>query len=354
MIEFYVNEILDVLAHRRYFTALALTLALPDMCGAVEFPQESVGRRYIDWCDKYLEGYKHGDEKTPDINGEVIYNLRNTFLHTGSPNVAGPPNVDRKSCKQPKNKVNRLDKFVLILGDGTRFHTASLLIELPPDPPIIEIRGMVIDVTYLCKVICDCSLRYYQKYKDNFVFDFKVKTQEELFSPDKKEGPKEDRLIELINQKLESNRISIRVDGFVGSTLHESVNNSFSQILENPDLKRRFDNGEPIDVVEKTPAPPYSIYYPKKKNVANTLKEAPKTDSKKKQSDKREAQVRSFFGKHFKAEKYKQKKEQIIQAVLTSKTKQQVNRALQKIFPNGEVSVIYKRLAPLLESLPGQ
>lgn len=354
MIEFYVNEILDVLAHRRYFTALALTLALPDMCGAVEFPKESVGRRYIDWCDKYLEGYKHSDEKMPDLNGEVIYNLRNTFLHTGSPNVAGPPNIDRKSCKQPKDEVNRLDKFVLILGDATKEHSFSMHIEFPSDAPIVKIRGMVIDVTYLCKVICDCSLRYYQKYKDNFVFDFKVKTQEELLSPDKKEGPKEDRLIELINQKLESSRISIRVDGFVGATLHESINNSFSQILANPDLKRRFDNGEPIDVVEKAPVPPYPIYDPSKKNAANKPKGATKADAKKKQVDKREAQVRSFFGKHFKAEKYKQKKEQIIQAVLTSKTKQQVNRALQKIFPNGEVSVIYKRLAPLLESLPGQ
>ena len=91
-----------------------------------------------------------------------------------------------------------------------------------------------------------------------------------------------------------------------------------------------------------------------KKSAANNQKTEPKTNAKKKQPDKREQQIRCFFGQNFKEEKYKQKKEQIIQAVLSSGTRSLVNNALQKIFKNEDVSVIYKRLSPLLESLPGQ
>ncbi len=87
MIEMYVNNITCSLKDKCYFSALALALALPDMCGMAEFPTEtSVAKRYIEWFDRYLGPYFKGGtdglaEENPWLSGEVVYNLRNTYLH---------------------------------------------------------------------------------------------------------------------------------------------------------------------------------------------------------------------------------------------------------------------------------
>ena len=54
MINVYVDDIKKSLKNKCYFSALALSLALPDICGMVEFPKEQVSDRYIHWFDKYL------------------------------------------------------------------------------------------------------------------------------------------------------------------------------------------------------------------------------------------------------------------------------------------------------------
>ena len=63
---------------------------------------------------------------------------------------------------------------------------------------------------------------------------------------------------------------------------------------------------------------------------------------------KRESQIRSFFGQHFKKKKYVECKEEIIQIILKAETKQQVNNSLLKLYSDGtEVSYIYKTVQPL-------
>ncbi len=53
--------------------------------------------------------------------------------------------------------------------------------------------------------------------------------------------------------------------------------------------------------------------------------------------------------------KYKKHKEEIIQAVLKAKSKQQVNNNLMKIYNAGNiVREIYKKLKPLIKDLPGK
>ena len=49
-----------------------------------------------------------------------------------------------------------------------------------------------------------------------------------------------------------------------------------------------------------------------------------------------------------------QNKEEVIHAVLTGKSRQQVNVELQKHFPNSEVKIIYGRVKELLKDLPGK
>lgn len=70
---------------------------------------------------------------------------------------------------------------------------------------------------------------------------------------------------------------------------------------------------------------------------------------------KREAQVRSFFGQHFKKKIYVDCKEEIIDIILKANTKQQVNNGLLKLYSDGAVvSHIYKTVQPLLVDLPGK
>lgn len=129
-------------------------------------------------------------------------------------------------------------------------------------------------------------------------------------------------------------------------------------IFSNEELKQKFRNGEEITLVRERTTNGISTpnIEPTVKKGAAPKKKSASTAKKGVDPDKREAQVRSFFGQHFKEKKYKQKKEIIIQTVLKSETKQQVNNALMKSFGSKETGVIYKRLSPLLAllSLPGK
>lgn len=70
---------------------------------------------------------------------------------------------------------------------------------------------------------------------------------------------------------------------------------------------------------------------------------------------KREAQVRSFFGQHFKEKIYTDHKEEIIKIIVSAKSKQQVNNALMKLYADGKiVKHIHQVIIPLIKDLPGQ
>ena len=342
MVELYVNDIENALKNKSYFSALAMSLALPDICGAAEYPNEtSTAKRYIEWYNKYLGEYMSDDSSNPYLSGEIVYNLRNTFLHAGSPNI---------DSNKVKDEANQLDGFGLILGDGTKIWSATLFI----NTSIVKLRTMIVDVTYLCKTICDRSLWYYKNNTNKFHFDFSIDTQDHFYSGEGK-LPSGDPIIEALNQKLEQSGDTRRFQESQDHTTVDVITGDFNYIFSNEELKQKFLNGEKIKLVRTMHTPVITS------NTESTVKKesAPKkktaSPSKKKtKPDKREAQVRSFFDQHFKEKKYKQKKEIIIQAILKSKTKQQVNNALMKSFASEETGVIYKRLSPLLALLPGK
>lgn len=71
--------------------------------------------------------------------------------------------------------------------------------------------------------------------------------------------------------------------------------------------------------------------------------------------EKREAQIRSFFGQHFKKKVYVDRKEQIISLILHAENKQQINNGLLKLYSDGNVvKHIYQTLQPLIKDLPGK
>ena len=213
------------------------------------------------------------------------------------------------------------------------------------------------DVTYLCKTICDCSLWYYKNNTNKFHFDFSIDTQDHFLSGEGK-LPSGDPIIEALNQKLEQSGDTRRFQESQYHNMADVITGGFNYIFSNEELKQRYLNGEEIKLVRTmlptdTPVITSNTESTVKKESAPKKKTA-SPSKKKTKPDKREAQVRSFFGQHFKEKKYKQKKEIIIQAILKSKTKQQVNNALMKSFASEETGVIYKRLSPLLASLPGK
>lgn len=180
MIPIYVDDIRCSLKNKSYFSALSLALTLPDMCGMAEFPNKSVGERYIKWYDKYLGDYMaHGKDElggnNPWLSGEVVYNLRNTFLHQGNPGIEN---------SRVKEEVNRFDKFTLLLGDGTDLQMSTFNVEAGTEESgKITYRAIIIDITYLCDSICDFALWYYENNKEKFQFNFNVITQEEYVNP---------------------------------------------------------------------------------------------------------------------------------------------------------------------------
>lgn len=369
MIPVYVEDIKYSLENKCYFAALSLALMLPDICGIAEFPDKSVAERYMGWYDKYLGDYMaYGKNdlggNNPWLSGEVVYNLRNTYFHQGNPGILSD---------KIKEEVNQFDKFVLMLGDGTVLQEAVFNLETGIEKTgKITYRAIIIDVTYLCDCICECALQYYENNQEQFKFNFEFITQEEFIhlSEEEMQFSQGDIYANILNQKLEKKDSIWR---FVEDPDHDRkrlarMKEDLEVIFSDEATKQRFLNGEsklafshliqPMVLVktENINIKKQSQEKTKSKKKTNNIK----NERKKKQStvkvskEKREARVRSFFGKHFKKQIYLNKKEEIIQSVLKSKTKQQVNNNLLKHFTSKEVNTIYQRLEPLLKDLPGK
>lgn len=69
---------------------------------------------------------------------------------------------------------------------------------------------------------------------------------------------------------------------------------------------------------------------------------------------KEEELIRSFFEKNIKETIYIEKKEEIIDIILKSNSKLQINNELMKYFSSEVVSRLYKKIKPLIKDLPGK
>lgn len=369
MIPNYVDDIRGSLKNKCYFSALSLALTMPDICGMAEFPNKQVGERYIEWYDKYIGDYMaYGKDDlggdNPWLSGEVVYNLRNTFLHQGYPGI---------DSDKVKEEANRLDKFILMLGDGTDLQVATINIEAgTKEAGKITYRMITVNVTYLCDSICDCVLWYYKNNQKKFKFDFNVVTQEEWRHPSEEElqFANGDVFAKILNHKLEKENSKRRFVEDPDRKPLARMSQFLKVLFSDKAMKQRFLNGESIFTFMHPFKPHSPILVEESKNDVNDEPQVkPKSQKKntdaisgkkKKQSsknvsrEKHDAQVRSFFGSHFKEKMYLNRKEEIIQAVLKAKTKQQVNNNLMKHFKNNEVSTIYQRLRPLIKDLPGK
>lgn len=151
-----------------YFSALALALTFPDICGKAKYPKVNSTSRYTNWYDEHIGKYEQcpceqcRTTPMPYLSGEVVYSLRNSLLHQGTPNI---------TVGKIKNHNNKIDCFELVLeskkpfdiyGDSSDiFHTSF------DDNDVKHYR---VNVRRLCLILCHTAKGYYEANRDKFDF----------------------------------------------------------------------------------------------------------------------------------------------------------------------------------------
>ena len=148
-----INEIELCLEHDFYFAALGLSLTLPDICGRAEYPSGNVTQRYIQWYNQHIGQYEkpHSlyDNDMPYLSGEVVYNLRNSFLH------AGIPNIEKEKIK---DELCQIDQFTLELGKSLLGDTR--VVRYGANWAVKE-REYIVAVHPFCIKLCRVAKAYY-------------------------------------------------------------------------------------------------------------------------------------------------------------------------------------------------
>jgi len=216
MIDYYVNEIHTCLKNRCWFAALSLTLMLPDICGEAEYPNRQVGERYISWYDTYVGNdmkQERMHEGQPYLSGEIVYNLRNTFFHQGKVKI-NPSKV--------KDSENQIDRFILVLGDGSVLQTMTLTVNMGD----VWYRNVMVDVSFLCTTICDAAKWYYDRNREKIEDSVSAVLQEWLLeetSPLDSASGGSDPIGDALIEKLNLSGQNIR--------FHENVTDRLKQSL---------------------------------------------------------------------------------------------------------------------------
>ena len=96
----------------------------------------------------------------PYLSGEVVYQLRDSFLHQGT------PNVDKNKIR---NEFNKLDKFTLVIEKKNEF-------DIYADASSVGVeRSYRVNVRRLCLILTLTAKGYYEKNMDEFnFFNFSV------------------------------------------------------------------------------------------------------------------------------------------------------------------------------------
>lgn len=177
------NDINRALECECYLSALSLALTLPDICGKALYSEEaSTKKRYISWYDEWIGQYEKNPsdkkEQMPYLSGEVVYQLRCSFLHEGN------PNIDKDKIKEERNKI---DKFVLKIRKIRTPIDIGVDTSVVITNPYIKERNHIVqydvDIHRLCFLLTQCALKCYEKEKDKFnFFNYKIQDMDKIFS----------------------------------------------------------------------------------------------------------------------------------------------------------------------------
>ena len=112
-LELIINDVEKSLDKDYLFSALALVLTIPDVCGKISYPSKKPSDRYINWFDEHIGNYEKcpdaGSNGMPHLSGKLCYTLRCSYLHGGDTNIA----------KKYSNFT--LDNFILITESKNQY-----------------------------------------------------------------------------------------------------------------------------------------------------------------------------------------------------------------------------------------
>lgn len=176
MVDKLILDINNALDAECYFAALMTALTLPDICGKAEYPNDGNGKRYKEWCKKYVTPHvkpssPHGEDM-PYLSDEVLYSLRNSLLHQGT------PDIDIGKIKDVRCKVN---KFALIITDKGSIDGGTAKVSYGANLAIRE-REQEISIRHICSVLCREAKKYYDNNKKKFTFiNYRIIDKREKF-----------------------------------------------------------------------------------------------------------------------------------------------------------------------------
>ena len=167
MLNRIITEIKTCLENECYIAALSLALTIPDICGKAEYPTDNNTARYIKWYNNYIGNYDKPlsqiTQDMPYLNGELVYNLRNSILHQGN------PNIEKKKIKEERCKV---DHFIIIISEYNGIESSS--IAYGKKMAITE-RSIDVNIANLCYKLCETGEQYYNANSQKFTFfDYEI------------------------------------------------------------------------------------------------------------------------------------------------------------------------------------
>lgn len=170
MINRLVEDINRALDAEAYMAALSLVLTLPDICAKAEYGDSLKNKeRYVKWFDENIGQYekppvKSGETEMPYLSGEVIYQLRCSVLHQGT------PNIDNSKIKDETCKINH---FTLVIEKKNPFDiygdSSSVSFAIHSKQSEL-VRSYEVNVRRLCLIITSTTKGYYKENKDKFTF----------------------------------------------------------------------------------------------------------------------------------------------------------------------------------------
>lgn len=156
MLLMLIDDINKALDNNCFFSALSLALTIPDICGKAEYPNDNTTARYKKWYSEYVGKYEinpeQNDKDMPYLSADIVYNLRNNFLHQGAP------------------KTEKVDEFKLIVEDKKEFNSLIDMGCVHRDSNGICITEYSVNVRRLCFIICANAKAYYNENKNKFNF----------------------------------------------------------------------------------------------------------------------------------------------------------------------------------------
>lgn len=143
-----VSAIERSLSTQNWYSALALSLMLPDICGALAGKPYG-GKQYVEWFDEYLlEKYQDS------LSGKDCYALRCSFLHEGADGIE-------------KQRVREtLDKFAFI---PQRSHCCKIARSQVGDPKYDNKAILQLSVDQFCRDLVDGTKRWLNDHGDSDV-----------------------------------------------------------------------------------------------------------------------------------------------------------------------------------------